>query len=298
MKKIFYLLIIILCCISSSEAVKIDLNTGKIVEEKKKEHKILETGFELFHAKKYTDAMIAWKKDVEAGEGSAATMIGFLYSHGYEGITKNPAKALEWYQKALKMGDEFANFSLSVLYVQGDEPIKQDLKKAYEYIHKIENLEDDEVKIWVYQFYLYGWGTPKNIDKATKIAQKIKDAKEKEEALQTIEKVKTTPNLTYNPIMTWEQQPDEEDEDDEEDDSKYSKEVRKKRMWAFEHINIGTKWNLQEMVRRFGDYEQYDPERWNPKIIQMFYFPEIDMTFMVNLLEGEVATWRTGKEYR
>ena len=70
MKKIFYLLIIILCCISSSEAVKIDLNTGKIVEEKKKEHKILETGFELFHAKKYTDAMIAWKKDVEAGEGS------------------------------------------------------------------------------------------------------------------------------------------------------------------------------------------------------------------------------------
>ena len=73
--------------------------------------------------------------------------------------------------------------------------------------------------------------------------------------------------------------------------------IQEKQRWVMENIYVGTKWDLSDMVERFGNFEKYDPDRFNPKIIQMFYFEDIDMTFMVNLLKGTISTWRLGRAY-
>ena len=62
-----------------------------------------------------------------------------------------------------------------------------------------------------------------------------------------------------------------------------------------EHIFVDTKWEPEAMTKRFGKYEQYNPSDGNPKILQMYYFKDIDMTFLVNMLSFKVITWRTGR---
>ncbi|MBQ7560434.1 MAG: hypothetical protein IJS99_01190 [Synergistaceae bacterium] len=49
------------------------------------------------------------------------------------------------------------------------------------------------------------------------------------------------------------------------------------------------------MRKRFGNYEQYNPSNGNPGILQMFYFKDIDMTFLVNTLSFKVITWHSGR---
>ena len=68
--------------------------------------------------------------------------------------------------------------------------------------------------------------------------------------------------------------------------------------WVIENIYTGTRWEPIEMLNRFGMYERYDPEDGNPQISQMFYFKNIDMTFMVNLLKNQIQTWRFGRAYK
>ena len=52
------------------------------------------------------------------------------------------------------------------------------------------------------------------------------------------------------------------------------------------------------MVKNLGKYEKFDPTSGNPKVIQMFYFKSVDMTFMVNLLKNEIVTYRYGRATR
>ena len=75
----------------------------------------------------------------------------------------------------------------------------------------------------------------------------------------------------------------------------YSPAVNRKRSFVIEHIFVDTKWEPDLMVKRFGKYEQYNPSDGNPKVLQMFYFKDIDMSFLVNLLKGEIVTWRDGR---
>lgn len=78
----------------------------------------------------------------------------------------------------------------------------------------------------------------------------------------------------------------------------YSPAVNRKRGFVMEHITVGTKWEPSAMVKRFGSYEQYNPADMNPRISQMFYFKDIDMSFLVNLLSFKIVTWRTGRADR
>ena len=75
----------------------------------------------------------------------------------------------------------------------------------------------------------------------------------------------------------------------------YSPAVNRKRSFVMEHIIMGTKWEPDLMIKRFGKYEQYNPSDGNPKVLQMFYFKDIDMSFIVNLLKSEIITWRNGR---
>ena len=73
--------------------------------------------------------------------------------------------------------------------------------------------------------------------------------------------------------------------------------LEQKREWLEDNV-IGTlpwKWNRQKMVKNLGKYEQFNPDSGNPKVLQMFYFKSVDMTFMVNLLKNEIVTYRYGR---
>lgn len=78
----------------------------------------------------------------------------------------------------------------------------------------------------------------------------------------------------------------------------YPPAVLRKRDFVMEHIFVDTKWEPEAMTERFGKYERYDPSDGNPKILQMFYFKDIDMTFLVNMLSFKVVTWRSGRADR
>ena len=75
----------------------------------------------------------------------------------------------------------------------------------------------------------------------------------------------------------------------------YPPAVNRKRKFVMEYIIMDTKWEPDLMVKRFGKYEQYNPSDGNPKILQMFYFKDIDMSFLVNLSKGEIVVWRNGR---
>ena len=75
----------------------------------------------------------------------------------------------------------------------------------------------------------------------------------------------------------------------------YPPAVNNKRLWVMENIHVDTKWEPDAMTKRFGKYERYDPSTGNPRILQMFYFKDIDMTFLVNMLSFKVVTWRSGR---
>ena len=73
--------------------------------------------------------------------------------------------------------------------------------------------------------------------------------------------------------------------------------LEQKREWLEDNV-IGTlprKWDLQKMEKNLGKYERFNPDSGNPKILQMFYFKSVDMTFMVNLLKNEIVTYEYGR---
>ena len=45
-----------------------------------------------------------YQKAAEAGEASAMYKLGYAYEHGEGGLTKDEAKAREWYKKAVEAG--------------------------------------------------------------------------------------------------------------------------------------------------------------------------------------------------
>jgi hypothetical protein len=148
----------------------------------------IDKGMELFGAGKYTDAMIAWKKAVEEGDGNAAAMIGHLYQEGSREIPKNPEKAVEWYQKGIDMGSDRAKTFMAFLYVAGYEGIfAEDKDKAYALIKGLDTSEDSVVLNNIYKFYMNGWGTPVDFAKAREIASRISYPKSKQNCLDAID---------------------------------------------------------------------------------------------------------------
>ena len=67
--------------------------------------------------------------------------------------------------------------------------------------------------------------------------------------------------------------------------------------WVMENVRGNHPWDEASFVKRFGAYQEVPltAGSWNPEIIHMYYFPAIDMTFMVNVPKKEIATWRMGK---
>lgn len=70
------------------------------------------------------------------------------------------------------------------------------------------------------------------------------------------------------------------------------------RKWVMLKVNMGDKWDAAYFTNKLGSYQELSLEGGNPRVLKVFYFPKVDMTFIVNTLKGEVSVWRDGKAHR
>lgn len=72
----------------------------------------------------------------KAESGSVKDQVGLArrYYNG-DGVTKDDAKAAEWYQKAAEQGSDFAQYTLGAMYEKG-EGVPKDAAKAQEWWKK------------------------------------------------------------------------------------------------------------------------------------------------------------------
>ena len=68
------------------------------------------------------------KQKAESGDAKAQLVVARRYYNG-DGVTKDNAKAAEWYRKAAEQGNEFAQYNLGAMYDKG-EGIPKDAAKA------------------------------------------------------------------------------------------------------------------------------------------------------------------------
>jgi len=74
------------------------------------------------------------KRKAESGRDKDQLILARMYYNG-DGITKDDAKAAEWYRKAADQGNDFAQYKLGAMYDQG-EGVSKDAAKAAEWWKK------------------------------------------------------------------------------------------------------------------------------------------------------------------
>ena len=74
------------------------------------------------------------KQQAEAGDAKAQFILGVMYAHG-EGVPKDSAKAVEWWQKAAAQGNAAPQYNLGLSYAHG-EGVPKDATKAVEWWQK------------------------------------------------------------------------------------------------------------------------------------------------------------------
>ena len=80
---------------------------------------------------------VEWfKKAAEVGEAIAMCGLGVCYEYGKGGLTKDEAKAVEWYQKAAEAGEATAMCNLGVYYEYGKGGLTKDEAEAVEWYQK------------------------------------------------------------------------------------------------------------------------------------------------------------------
>ena len=189
MKKIIIMAVVFVLCLCQS-ALSAE-TSADVIKHVKHENpsQYFTKGRELYDAYKYTESMITLKKAVEEGDAWAAALIGSIYANGGDGIERSTNNAVKWYNKATEMGYPASDAFFAMRYYYGDGVPKND-KKAYQLIHGIENLEledDDIIPNIASLFYMRGIGTPKDMEKARLIANRIKNDKTRRAALSAID---------------------------------------------------------------------------------------------------------------
>ena len=94
------------------------------------------------------------------GNGYAQNCIGFIYAEG-RGVTKDDAKAVEWYQKSAAQGNACGQCNLGLMYADGRGVLEDDAT-AVEWLKKsavqgnenaIAALKSASVKAYAKQFW-------------------------------------------------------------------------------------------------------------------------------------------------
>ena len=74
------------------------------------------------------------KQKAESGDARSQLALARMYYNG-DDVTKDYAKAVEWYQKAAEQGNAMAQYNLGMMYQKG-EGVTKDAAKAEEWLKK------------------------------------------------------------------------------------------------------------------------------------------------------------------
>ena len=121
-------------------------------------------GMDAYHHSDYTTALREWQPLAEQGQALAQYQLGLLYANG-QGVTKDDAKARQWYEKAAIQGHVEAQVNLGVLlmYARGGQ---QDYKMAVYYLRLAANQGNDLAQRRLGQMYERGEGVPQDYVRA------------------------------------------------------------------------------------------------------------------------------------
>ena len=121
-------------------------------------------GEDAFHRGDYATALREWHPLAEQGQAVAQYQLGLLYANG-QGVTKDDAKARQWYEKAAVQGHTEAQVNLGVLlmYARGGQ---QDYKMAVYYLRLAANQGNDLAQRRLGQMHERGEGVQQDFVKA------------------------------------------------------------------------------------------------------------------------------------
>lgn len=71
-----------------------------------------------YEAGDYLRAAMLWRRLAEQGDADAQYNLGILHYHG-QGVSHNPAAAVDWYRQAARQGHPAAQYNLGVAYARG-----------------------------------------------------------------------------------------------------------------------------------------------------------------------------------
>ncbi len=87
----------------------------------------------------YEDAVHRFQSLVERRHALAATYLASMYARG-EGVSKDAARAIELYERAINWGDPLAAYNLAASYHSGNHGIPQDRQKSKRYFLKAKEM--------------------------------------------------------------------------------------------------------------------------------------------------------------
>lgn len=121
--------------------------------------------------KNEAEALKWYQKAADAGNSYAQANMGVFCQTGGCGATKDLAKAAQWYQKAAEQGNAYAQFYLAGLYNNGNG-VKKNIKKSTELLEQAAKGGMAQAQV-AYALRLYeGDGIDMDIDEALKWAEK------------------------------------------------------------------------------------------------------------------------------
>ena len=104
------------------------------------------------------------RQEAEQGDPKAQAELGSAYMMG-NGVDKNPAYAVHWFQKAADQGNVTAMTWLGTSYLAGDD-VPKDSRRAVEYLRKAAEQGGTMAQFTLGQMYRYGEGVPRDLGQA------------------------------------------------------------------------------------------------------------------------------------
>ena len=104
-------------------------------------------------------------KYAESGSASSQVLLAVAYLNGDGGLSKEPAKAAMWFEKAAVQGNGYAEARLGDLYDEG-LGVTENLKLAFDWREKAANRGNVKAQCELAKMYLEGRGVQKDSKKA------------------------------------------------------------------------------------------------------------------------------------
>ena len=134
----------------------------------------------IYYEDKDESIAIEWyRKGAELGDSCCMNNLGYAYEYGEGGLTKDGAKAIEWYRRSIEFDTTCGcgMFSLGISYEEGKNGLRRDEERAVELYRKAAEAGNTKAMNSLGYAYLYGQkGLTKDEAKAVEWYQKAAEA--------------------------------------------------------------------------------------------------------------------------